>query len=64
MKRKMKKQITNENIDGIIFRLKHSLERKTKVFPASFSECVIYALDAMDILQILEEIKDGEDEEK
>ncbi len=60
----MKKQITNEHIDGIIFRLNHSLERKTNVFPSSLSECVIYAVDAMDMLQILEEIKDGEDEEK
>ena len=60
----MKKQITNENIDGIIFRLKHSLERKTKVFPASFSERVIYALDAMDILQILEDVRNDKEIEK
>lgn len=57
----MKKQITNEKIDGIIFRLNHSLERKTKAFPESLAEVVILALDAMDILQILEGIKDGEE---
>ena len=57
MKRKMKKQITNEHIDGIIFRLKHSLERKTNKYLNCFDEVTIFALDAMDILQILEEIK-------
>lgn len=56
MKRKMEKQITNENIDGIIFRLKHSLERKTNKYLNCFDEVTIFALDAMDILQILEEI--------
>lgn len=60
----MKKQITNEKIDGIIFRLNHALERKTNMFPSSFAEVVIFALDAMDILQILEDVRNDKEIEK